>query len=126
MSVHAVCFRGPDDREIPFVAAGHDLEGSVSLLIDDHQALVVLHGAIGSELHQDIRDLVTDLEAGVAAGRPIVVLASQVTQLDLQGVWLLLELRRAAAGHGLRIDEPSVAVNEALGMLGLGRLLEIA
>src|SRR6476469_3174675 len=119
MSVHAVNFRDPVDRELPLVALDREPLGSVSLLIDDDQALVVLHGAIGSEVHQDIRDLVSDLESGVASGLPIVVLASQVTQVDLQGVWLLLELRRAAGGRGLRIDDPSLAVTDALGMHGL-------
>ena len=101
-------------------------DGSVSLLIDADQALVVLHGVIGAAVHQDIRDLVADLESGVAQGLPIVVLAGNVTQVDLQCVWLLLELRRAAAGSGLLLQNPSSAVREALHIHGLTRLLDTA
>ena len=41
--------------------------GSVSLLIDeDAGALVVLHGAIGVDVHSEVREVVADLESDVA------------------------------------------------------------
>lgn len=126
MSMYAVSYTDPVEPPRRVLVDDRDPDGSVSLLIDDDHALVVLHGAIGAAVHQDIRDLVSDLEAGVARGLPIVVLASNVTQVDLQCVWLLLELRRAAAGHGLRIDHPSSAVCDALQVHGLTRLLDPA
>jgi len=94
------------------------------MLLDHDQALVVLHGTIGPQVHQDVRDLVSDLETGVVRGLPIVVLAREVTALDLQGIWLLLELRRAAKPQRIRLDHPSPAVREALHVHGLTSLLD--
>lgn len=126
MSVNAVSPSSSTVQPLRLTTLDRDPGGSVSLLIDADQALVVMHGAIGVELHQDIRDLVDDLEAGVAQGLPIVVLAQHVTDVDLRAVWLLLELRRAAGSHGLRIDAPSTALCDALSMHGLARLLDTA
>ena len=91
MSVNAVSPSNLTVQPLRLATLDRDPGGSVSLLIDADQALVVLHGAIGVELHQDVRDLVSDLEAGVARGLPIVVLAEYVTEVDLRAVWLLLE-----------------------------------
>ncbi len=99
--------------------------GSVSLIVDVDQALVVLRGDVGPGLHQEIQALANDLEAGAVAGLPVVVLAGGVTSLDLHGVWLLLELRRAAGPSRLRLDTPSDAVREVLYMHGLTGLLEV-
>ena len=126
MSVNAVSPSSSNVQPLRLTTPDRDPGGSVSLLIDADQALVVMHGVIGVELHQDIRDLVDDLEAGVAHGLPIVVLAQNVTDVDLRAVWLLLELRRAAGSHGLRIDTPSAALRDALSMHGLARLLDTA
>ena len=126
MSVNAVSSTSSVVQHLRLATPDRDPGGSVSLLIDADQALVVMHGVIGVELHQDIRDLVDDLEAGVAHGLPIVVLAQNVTDVDLRAVWLLLELRRAAGSHGLRIDTPSLALRDALSMHGLARLLDTA
>lgn len=126
MSVHAVSSSRSTVQPLRPATLDRDPGGSVSLLIDADQALVVMHGDIGVELHQDIRDLVDDLEAGVAHGLPIVVLAQNVTDVDLRAVWLLLELRRAAGSHGLRIETPSLALQDALSMHGLARLLDTA
>ena len=102
-----------------------DSEGSVSLFTDDDAVRVVLHGAISHELHQDIRDLVDDLisDAAATARRPVVVLARDVTELGLQGVWLLLELRRAARPAAVTLQEPSRAVRLALELHGLTAFL---
>ena len=62
----------------------------------------------------------------VATGQLFVVLAQNVLDVDLRAVWLLLELRRAAGSHGLRIDTPSPALRDALSMHGLVRLLDTA
>ena len=126
MSVNAVSSTSSVVQQLRLATPDRDPGGSVSLLIDADQALVVMHGVIGVELHQDIRDLVDDLEAGVAHGLPIVVLAQNVSDVDLRAVWLLLELRRAAGSHGLRIDTPSLALRDALSMHGLARLLDTA
>ena len=126
MSVNAVSPSSSTVQPLRLATPDRDPGGSVSLLIDADQALVVMHGDIGVELHQDIRDLVDDLEAGIAQGLPIVVLAQNVTDVDLRAVWLLLELRRAAGSHGLRVDTPSPALRDALSMHGLARLLDTA
>ena len=97
--------------------------GSVSMMIDVDQALVVLGGDIGPALHQPIQMLARDVDAGATAGLPIAVLSGGVTSLDLHGVWLLLELRRAAGPAGLRLDAPSDAVREVLYVHGLSGLL---
>lgn len=103
-------------------------EGSVSLFMeDDGVVLVVLHGVIGYGLQQDVRDLVDDLVTDVAATahRPVRVLAENVTSLELPGVWLLLELRRAARPATVTLVRPSPAVREALGLHGImGLVLE--
>ncbi len=126
MSVNTVSSSSCTVQPLRLATLNRDPGGSVSLLIDADQALVVMHGDIGVELHQDIRDLVDDVEAGVTHGLPIVVLAQNVTDVDLRAVWLLLELRRAAGRHGLRIDTPSPALQDALSMHGLARLLDTA
>lgn len=126
MSVNAVISSISTVQPLRLATPERDPGGSVSLLIDADQALVVMHGDIGVALHQDIRDLVDDLEAGVAQGLPIVVLAENVTVVDLRAVWLLLELRRAAGSRGLRFDTPSPALQDALSMHGLARLLDSA
>lgn len=97
------------------------VEGSVSLLVDDDAVRVVMHGSIGHHLHQDVRDLVDDLLSGAAAttGRPVLVLMRDVRELGLQGVWLLLELRRTARPATVSIIDPSSAVLEALDLHGL-------
>ncbi|WP_426560766.1 hypothetical protein ACPPVT_12705 [Angustibacter sp. McL0619] len=94
-----------------------DEMGSVSLLIDHEAgALVVLHGAIGNELHAEVRELVADLESDVAgtSGRPVQVLAEHVTSFGLPGVWLLLELRRAARPAVVSVVRPSECVRSAI------------
>lgn len=101
------------------------MPGSASLIVDTDQALVVLSGDIGPALHQQIRGLARDVEAGATGGLPIVVLAGAVSTLDLHGVWLLLELRRAAGPGRLRLDAPSDAVREALYVHGLTGLLDV-
>ena len=126
MSVNAVSSSSSTVQPLRLASLDRDPGGSVSLLIDADQALVVMHGEIGVHLHQDIRDLVDDLEAGVAHGLPVVVLAQNVTDVDLRAVWLLLELRRAAGSHGLRIETPSPALRDSLSMHGLARLLDTA
>ncbi|GAA4356134.1 hypothetical protein GCM10023145_26180 [Angustibacter luteus] len=102
-----------------------DEPGSVSLLIDaDVGVLVVLHGAIGNEMHADVRDLVADLESDAAgtAGRPVQVLAEQVTLFGLPGIWLLLELRRAARPAVVTLVRPSPAVRDAVARHNLAGL----
>lgn len=99
--------------------------GSASLVVDVDQALVVLSGDIGPELHDQIQVLAREVSAGATSGLPIVVLASGVTTLDLHGVWLLLELRRAAGSARLRLDAPSDVVREALYVHGLTALLDV-
>ncbi|GAB3683826.1 STAS domain-containing protein [Angustibacter aerolatus] len=98
-----------------------EVEGSVSLFVDDDAVLVVMHGAIGHHLHQDVRDLVDDLVSDVAdtAHRPVRVMARDVTTFGLQGVWLLLELRRAARPASVVLLEPSRAVRDGLNLHGL-------
>ena len=102
-----------------------DTEGSVSLFTDDDAVRVVLHGAIGHDLHQDVRDLVDDLvsDAAATARRPVFVLARDVTEFGLQGVWLLLELRRAARPEAVTLQDPSRAVRLALELHGLTAFL---
>jgi hypothetical protein len=102
-----------------------DTEGSVSLFTDEDAVRVVLHGAIDHELHQDIRDLVDDLisDAAATARRPVIVLARDVTEFGLQGVWLLLELRRAARPEAVTLQDPSRAVRLALELHGLTAFL---
>jgi hypothetical protein len=99
-------------------------EGSVSLFVDEGTVLVVLHGAIGPDLRQDIRDLVDDIvsDAAQSARRPVRVLARDVTEFALPGVWLLLELRRAARPQPVTILSPSPCVREALEVHGLTSL----
>lgn len=98
--------------------AGDDVQaGSVSLLVDaDGQVLVVLHGHIDSRLQPEIRDLVDDLTSNRAdtSGLPVRVLAEHVTGFELAGVWLLLELRRAARPAAVTVVAPSAVVREEL------------
>jgi hypothetical protein len=94
-----------------------DEPGSVSLLIDDDAGvLVVLHGDISNRLHAEVREIVADLESDVAgtAGRPVQVLADQVTSFGLPAVWLLLELRRAARPAVVTVVRPSPCVRSAI------------
>jgi hypothetical protein len=102
-----------------------DTEGSVSLFTDPDAVRVVLHGAIGHQVHQEVRDLVDDLVSDVAgtARRPVTVLARDVTEFGLQGVWLMLELRRAARPEVVTLEEPSHAVRLALELHGLTSFL---
>lgn len=111
---------------VPLVADGDEHAGSVSLLVDaDGQVLVVLHGCIDSRLQAEIRELVDDLVTDRAAttGRPVRVLAENVTTLELAGVWLLLELRRAARPATVTVVAPSPPVREALERHGIQRVL---
>lgn len=97
-------------------------EGSVSLLVDaDGEVLVVLHGDIDTHLQGEIRELVDDLvtNRALTSGQPVRVLAENVTVLELPGVWLLLELRRAAKPAAVTIVAPSAAVREALDRHGI-------
>jgi hypothetical protein len=99
------------------LSSPEDEPGSVSLLIDDGAgALVVLHGAIGNDLHAEVREVVADLESDVAgtAGRPVQVLAEHVTSFGLPGVWLLLELRRAARPAVVSVVRPAECVRAAI------------
>jgi hypothetical protein len=101
-------------------------DGSVSLLVDaDADVLVVLHGAIGHDLHREVRDLVEDLVTNAVAttGRPVRVLAENVTAFELPGVWLLLELRRAARPASVTLVAPSSAVRDALSQHGIKGIL---
>jgi hypothetical protein len=106
-------------------APGTTTEGSVSLFVDDDVVRVVLLGAIGHDVHQDVHDLVDDLvsDAAASAHRPVSVLAWGVTQFGLQGVWLLLELRRAARPAAVTLVDPSGAVRLALELHGLTSFL---
>lgn len=100
--------------------------GSVSLLVDaDGQVLVVLHGCIDSRLQPEIRELVDDLVTNRAdtMGRPVRVLAENVTAFELAGVWLLLELRRAARPASVTVVAPSPVVQEAMQRHGIERVL---
>jgi hypothetical protein len=102
-----------------------DEPGSVSLLIDDDAgALVVLHGAIGIDVHSEVREVIADLESDVlgAAGRPIHVLAEHVTAFGLPGVWLLLKLRRAARPATVYVVRPAECVRVAIAGHGIGGL----
>lgn len=99
--------------------------GSVSLLVDaDDCVLVVLHGAVDNGLADEVRELVDDIAGGAVdvAGRPVRVLAEQVTRFDLLGVWLLLELRRAAKPNRVTLVRPTdvvlatVALHELRGL----------
>ncbi|GAB3596897.1 hypothetical protein GCM10027446_24420 [Angustibacter peucedani] len=99
--------------------------GSVSLLVDaDTSVLVVLHGAVDGGLQDDVRDLVEDLvtNAVQTSGRPVRVLAEQVTRFELTGVWLLLELRRAARPERVTLVRPSEAVRDAIALHGISGL----
>jgi len=99
--------------------------GSVSLLIDDDTgALVVLHGAIGVDVHSEVREVVADLESDVlgAVGRPVHVLAEHVTSFGLPGVWLLLKLRRAARPATVFVVRPADCVRAAIAGHGIGGL----
>jgi hypothetical protein len=119
----------PDLNEGLSAVGGHgdvtDTDGSVSLFTDEDAVRVVLHGAIGPDLHQDVRDLVDDLvsNAAATARRPVFVRARDVTEFGLQGVWLLLELRRAARPATVTLEEPSPAVRLALELHGLTSFL---
>lgn len=96
--------------------------GSVSLLVDaDGGLLVVLHGAVGAGLQQEVRELVDDLVTGAvpASGRPVRVLADQVTRFELTGVWLLLELRGAARPARVTLVRPATVVRDAVALHGL-------
>ena len=100
--------------------------GSVSLLVDaDGQVLVVLHGHIDSRLQSEIRELVDDLVTNRAdtSGLPVRVLAEHVTGFELAGVWLLLELRRAARPASVTVVAPSAVVREELRRHGVQRVL---
>ncbi|HEX3002656.1 MAG TPA: STAS domain-containing protein [Angustibacter sp.] len=100
--------------------------GSVSLLVDtDGGVLVVLHGCIDSRLQPEIRELVDDLVTNRAdtAGHPVRVLAENVTAFELAGVWLLLELRRAARPASVTVVAPSPVVQEAMERHGIQRVL---
>ncbi|MGN6577239.1 MAG: STAS domain-containing protein [Nocardioides sp.] len=100
--------------------------GSVSLLVDaDGQVLVVLHGSIDSRLQPEIRELVDDLVTNRAdtTGLPVRVLAENVTAFELAGVWLLLELRRAARPASVTVVAPSPVVQEAMQRHGIQRVL---
>ena len=100
--------------------------GSVSLLVDaDGQVLVVLHGCIDSRLQPEIRELVDDLVTNRAdtTGLPVRVLAENVTAFELAGVWLLLELRRAARPASVTVVAPSPVVQEAMQRHGIQRVL---
>ena len=100
-------------------------EGSVSLFTDGDVVRVVLHGAIGHDVHHDVHDLVDDLvtDAAATARRPVFVLASGVTEFGLQGVWLLLGLRRAARPAAVTLVEPSRAMRLALELQGMTAFL---
>jgi hypothetical protein len=119
----------PDlNQGLPPVAGNHvgaGTEGSVSLFTDDDAVRVVLHGSIGHDLHQDVRELVDDLvsNAAATAHRPVLVYARDVTGFGLQGVWLLLELRRAARPAAVTLVEPSRSVRVALELHGLTAFL---
>ncbi len=104
---------------------GSATEGSVSLFTDGDVVRVVLHGAIGHDVHHDVHDLVEDLvtDAAATARRPVFVLASGVTEFALQGVWLLLELRRAARPAAVTVVTASRAVLQALALHGLTSML---
>ncbi|MGN6300009.1 MAG: STAS domain-containing protein [Angustibacter sp.] len=100
--------------------------GSVSLLVDaDGQVLVVLHGCIDSRLQPEIRELVDDLVTNRAdtTGHPVRVLAENVTGFELAGVWLLLELRRAARPASVTVVAPSPVVLEAMQRHDIQRVL---
>lgn len=100
--------------------------GSVSLLVDaDGRVLVVLHGCIDSRLQPEIRELVDDLVTNRAdtTGLPVRVLAENVTGFELAGVWLLLELRRAARPASVTVVSPSPVVQEAMQRHGIQRVL---
>jgi hypothetical protein len=108
----------------PIPSAPH--AGSVSLLVDaDGQVLVVLHGSIDSRLQPEIRELVDDLVTNRAdtTGLPVRVLAENVTAFELAGVWLLLELRRAARPASVTVVAPSPVVQEAMQRHGIQRVL---
>ncbi|MGN6612367.1 MAG: STAS domain-containing protein [Angustibacter sp.] len=98
----------------------------MSLLVDaDGQVLVVLHGCIDSRLQPEIRELVDDLVTNRAdtTGLPVRVLAENVTAFELAGVWLLLELRRAARPASVTVVAPSPVVQEAMQRHGIQRVL---
>jgi hypothetical protein len=100
--------------------------GSVSLLVDAAgYVLVVLHGCIDSRLQPEIRELVDDLVTNRAdtTGLPVRVLAENVTGFELAGVWLLLELRRAAQPASVTVVAPSPVVLEAMQRHGIQRVL---
>jgi len=100
--------------------------GSVSLLVDaDGHVLVVLHGCIDSRLQAEIRELVDDLVTNRAetTGLPVRVLAENVTAFELAGVWLLLELRRAARPASVTVVAPSPVVVEAMQRHDIQRVL---
>jgi hypothetical protein len=113
----------PSSPDRPLAAAQ---DGSVSLLVEvDGQVLVVLHGHIGSAMQPEIRELVDDLVTDRAgtAGRPVRVLAEQVSGMELAGVWLLLELRRSARPDFVTVVAPSSAVLDALELHGIRGLV---
>ena len=117
---------GAPVHAVPPRPSGDVQPGSVSMLVDaDGQVLVVLHGHIDSRLQPEIRDLVDDLVTNRAdtSGLPVRVLAEQVTGFELAGVWLLLELRRAARPAHVTVVAPSAVVREELRRHDVQRVL---
>ncbi len=113
--------RPADLLGIPHRAQAHPgpVAGSVSMLVEaDGCVLVVLHGAVDGTLTADVRELVDDIVTGAVevAGRPVRVLAEQVTRFELLGVWLLLELRRAAKPSRVTLVRPADVVRAAVAL----------
>jgi hypothetical protein len=83
--------------------------GEVCVLLDPGQALVWLHGAIDSDLADDLVDAATDL---VDAGLPVTIRGAAITSCD--GTVLQLVGRLVTAGLPVRIVDPTGRLRRAL------------
>jgi len=81
----------------------------VCVLLDPGRALVWLHGAIDSDLAEDLVDAATDL---VEAGLPVTIQAAAITSCD--GTALELYGRLVTAELPVRIIDPTGRLRRAL------------
>ena len=79
------------------------------MLLDPGQALVWLHGAIDSDLAEDLVDAATDL---VEAGLPVTIRASAITSCDSTALELIRRL--VTAELPIRIVDPTGRLHRAL------------
>lgn len=95
--------------------------GSVHVRYDGDTVVVCLAGVVDQSVHDDVSRLVQGLRGRDLpdSGPAVLVHAAGVTALQLQGVWLLLELRRWARGREVVLVDPAGCVTDSIGMHGL-------